>query len=63
MVSSIIALTSSLAILRLRDDVDDLVVERIGEPGQLALEFGAGFGAGVFFIGAFEFANLHVIGL
>ena len=45
------------------DAVDDLLVERIGELVQLVLEFLAGFGAGVFFVGAFVLADLHVVGL
>ncbi len=45
------------------DSIDDLVVERVGQPVELSLEFVAGSGAGVGLVGAFVFADLHIIGL
>ena len=44
------------------DGVDDLAVEGVGEFVQFTGQFGAGLGAGVFLVGAFVFADLHVIG-
>src|SRR5665213_1664670 len=44
------------------DAIDDLLIQAGGELGQFALEFGAGLGAGVFFVGAFVLADLHVVG-